>query len=199
MNSPPTTRASLIGRLSDPEDVVAWSEFVEIYAPLVYRLARRMGLQAADADDLVQEVLASVSRSIAKWLMRSDRGRFRAWLFRTARNAAINHLTRRRYRPLAVGGGQAVDQLSLIAVCDTDSVEIEYQRELFRWASQRVHKQVAEPTWKAFWKTSIEGQPAAVVAHELEMTVGAVYIARSRVMARIRTYINTFVEESTDA
>ena len=64
MPSPPETRASLIVRLPDPADTRAWDEFAAVYAPLVYRLARRHGLQPADADDLVQEVFSAVAQSM---------------------------------------------------------------------------------------------------------------------------------------
>src|SRR5438477_521039 len=94
MPSPPDTRASLIVRLPNAADARAWDEFLAIYGPLVYHLARRRGLQPADADDVVQEVLAAVSRSVEAWIARADRGQFRAWLLTIARNLAINALTR---------------------------------------------------------------------------------------------------------
>jgi RNA polymerase sigma-70 factor (ECF subfamily) len=106
MPSLPDTRASLIVRLPDAADARAWDDFVAVYAPLVYRLARRTGLQPADADDVVQEVLAAVARSVDGWLGRSDRGPYRAWLLRIARNLAINALTRPKNRPVATGNGR---------------------------------------------------------------------------------------------
>src|SRR5687768_14232325 len=78
--SPPETRASLILRLPNTADVVAWDEFVLEYGPLVYRVARRRGLQPADADGLVQEVFSAVAKQVGDWILRLDRGRFRAWL-----------------------------------------------------------------------------------------------------------------------
>lgn len=63
----PDTRRSLLVRLREPTDDVAWAEFIEIYDPLVYRLARRRGLQDADARDLCQEVLRTVARAIDRW------------------------------------------------------------------------------------------------------------------------------------
>ena len=99
MPSLPETRASLILRLPDAADARAWDDFVVIYAPLVYRLARRHGLQPADSDDLVQEVLAAVARSVDLWLAKRDRGPFRAWLLRIAKNHAMNALTRLSVKP----------------------------------------------------------------------------------------------------
>ncbi|MEM9644852.1 MAG: sigma-70 family RNA polymerase sigma factor [Planctomycetota bacterium] len=198
MNGPPTTRASLIGRLVDPGDVAAWRQLVEIYGPLVYRIARQKGLQPADADDLVQEVLASVAQSVEGWIRRPDRGRFRSWLFCIARNSAINLLTRPRYRPLAAGGGMAVETLERVAVGEAEAIEMEYQRQVFRWAAGEVRQHVTEATWEAFWKTSVEGESVSAIAQKLEMSVGAIYIARSRVMTKIRSTIATLEEDQVD-
>ena len=99
--SPPDTRASLILRLRDAADVAAWDEATEIYSPIVFRLARRYGLQPADSDDLVQEVLVAVARSVSDWLENDRRGKFRAWLFRIAKNKAVDFLRRRKNRPFA--------------------------------------------------------------------------------------------------
>ena len=106
----PETRNSLLLKVRDPADAVAWEEFVAIYRPLIYRLARRRGLQDADAEDLAQRVLVSVSEAIRTWEKDERRGTFRAWLLRVARNAIINALTRTR-PDAAVGGTSVMEQL----------------------------------------------------------------------------------------
>jgi RNA polymerase sigma-70 factor (ECF subfamily) len=183
-------------RLPDARDVAAWDEVVSVYGPLVYRLARRQGLQPADADDLVQEVLAAVARSIEQWLAKPDRGRFRAWLFRIARNASINFLTRPKHRPLATGGSGAMKALASQAASDSSAndFDAEYRREVLRWASRQVRESVAEKTWQAFWRTTMQDCPVADAARELNMTVGGIYIARCRVMARLRELAREFEE-----
>lgn len=192
--SPLETRASLILRLQDAADVAAWDEFADVYAPVVFRSARRLGLQAADADDLVQEVLSAVVRSVTDWLGREDRGAFRAWLFRIARNTAIDFLTRRKYRPWAEGGNAAAGKLAEIeATGDVSSYfDLEYRREAFLRASEIVRGQVSETTWQAFHRTSVLQQPTEHVAKQLGMTLGSVYIARSRVMKRLQQVVETF-------
>ena len=102
--SPSETRASLIVRLRDAADVAAWDEFVTIYGPVVYRLALRQGLQAADADDVVQQVFAAVAQSVHQWLEKPQRGRFRGWLLTIARNIAIKTLIRRPTGGVGRGG-----------------------------------------------------------------------------------------------
>lgn len=191
MTSSPETRASLILRLPDAADIVAWDEVVAVYGPLVYRLARRKGLQPNDADDLVQEVLTTVSHSVEQWLRRPDRGRFRAWLLCIARNTAINFLTRPKHRALSPGGSDAANALAELAAPDgvSQEFEVEYRRESFRWASRRVRESVAPNTWEAFWQTTMEDRSIAEVARELGMSAGSIYIARSRIMTRLRDLV----------
>jgi RNA polymerase sigma-70 factor (ECF subfamily) len=197
MPSIPETRASLILRLPDAADVKAWQEFVGVYGPLVYRLARRHGLQPADADDLVQEVLAAIARSIEDWLANPDRGSFRAWLFRIARNIAVNFLTRRKHRAWGTGDSDVARMLQQHADPNgdtSDEFELEYRREVFRWAADQVRATVTEKNWQAFWLTSIEEQPISDVAKQMKMSLGSTYIARSRIMTRLRELVRRFEE-----
>ena len=197
MSSPvPDTRESLILRLPDRQDVQAWDEFTAIYQPLVYRLARVKGFQHADAQELVQEVMLAVSRAVARWQPDAERGRFRDWLFTISRNLMINFLTRQKHRPLG-GGDSGIEQL-LHAQCDpaceqSKLYDLEYQREVFRLVAVKVRKEVNEKAWQAFWRSSVENQAIEAVASQLEMSVGAVYIARSRILARLHRSAAVFL------
>lgn len=187
----PTTRHSLLVRLFEPSDEVAWQEFMEIYEPLVYNLARRRGFQHADAADLCQEVFQATARAIERWHERPDRGSFRAWLFHIARNVMINTLRHRQRHPGGVGGSDIKRLLDQQPADDHESqlLSVEYERHLFQWAAEEVKKEFRQPTWQAFWQTGVEGRKPHEVAGELHISVGAVYIARSRVMARLREKI----------
>ncbi|HEX4071044.1 MAG TPA: sigma-70 family RNA polymerase sigma factor [Planctomycetaceae bacterium] len=198
MASFPDTRASLIIRLSDADNEEAWDEFVRLYQPVVYRLARRRGFQHADAEELVQEVMLAVARAAEGWVPDPQRGRFRTWLHRIARNLMVNFLTRRKHQ--VWGTGKSDVQQMLEAQSDAQSAvtqmfEVEYRRETFRWAASQVQREVKENTWRAFWLSTIDDLPAAEVARQLKISVGSVYIARSRVMARLRQLVKSATDE----
>lgn len=192
MADPPTTRASLLIRVRDSADRQAWAEFVELYAPLVYGFARRHGLQDADAADLTQEVLRSVAGAVKRLDYDPQRGTFRAWLYTVTRNTLNTFLARRRRE--AQGSGdtamQAILENQPAAGEDlTARWQRDYERRVFAWAAERVRAESEETTWQAFRLTALEGKPAAEVAAELGMSVGAVYVAKSRVLARLKAQV----------
>jgi RNA polymerase sigma factor (sigma-70 family) len=195
----PTTRPSLVLRLRNPEDTAAWAEFVEVYQPLVLRLARNKGLQDADAQDLCQEVLRVVAGAIERWDPDPEKGRFRGWLFRITRNLLINFLAQRGHHAVGTGRTSIVDLLEAQPADDPQAeaeFAIEFRRRAFRWAAEQVQKDFAAATWQAFWKSAVENRAIASVAEELQMSVGAVYIARTRVLAKLRERVSALAEIS---
>jgi RNA polymerase sigma factor (sigma-70 family) len=184
----PDTRLSLIVRLKDRSDQDAWGEFVEIYRPVVYRLARLKSLQHADAEDLVQQVLSAVARAVERWQPDEAHGRFRSWLNKIAHNLILNALTRRS--PDQASGGQVQDdRLARQAVTDDPDSELlrtEHRRQVFHWAAREIEGEFQRETWQSFWCTAVEGQNVTDVARQLGKKPGAVYAARSRVMRRLK-------------
>jgi RNA polymerase sigma factor (sigma-70 family) len=195
----PTTRRSLVLRLRNPGDEAAWAEFVDLYEPLVYRLARNKGLQDADAQDLCQEVFRAVASAIERWDPDPAKGKFRAWLFRITRNLLVNFLARQRRQPRG-SGSTSVQELLKAQPSNDDQAEAEFraefQRRAFRWAAERVKNEFTDSTWQAFWRTGVENQPIAVVAKALGLSTGAVYIARSRVLARLRQEVEQLTDDT---
>ncbi len=192
MNVIPDTRASLLVRLRDPRDERAWAEFVEIYSPLVRRLARQRGMQDADADDLLQEVFRAVARALERGLFDSRRGSFRGWLFQIARNLMVNFLIAQKRHPQGSGN---TDMQRLLEAQPADEgeesalFEAEYRRGLLHWAAEQVRDEFSDLMWQAFWLAAVEGKPARAAAEALHTTVGTVYHYKSRVMTKIRQKI----------
>ena len=198
--SPPETRASLILRLQNTEDVVAWNDFVAIYVPVISRVAGRHGFQVADTENLVQEVLLAVSQALPKWLLRSDRGSFRSWLLRVAHNEAIDMLTRRATRPLGQDGEAAERLLVDLAECRhslSSQIDLQYEQAVFQWAASKVRESVAENVWQSFWLTHVENLSVENAALQLKMRPGSVYMARGRVMSRIKEMVQQFEEKQS--
>lgn len=191
------TRASLILRLQDAEDLAAWDEFAAIYAPVVFNVATSRGFQAADADNLVQEVFMAVASSVSQWLERDDRGSFRAWLLRIARNAAVDMITQKATRSLGRDGSEAQVHLANLPAPSqlSSDLDLEYERMVFHWASDCVRESVADHTWQAFWLTSVKDLSVEEAAARLNTRPGNIYFARSRVMAKIKELVKQYQEQ----
>ncbi len=193
-----TTRASLLVRLGDPKDRAAWQQFVELYGSLVYGFARKRGLQDADAADLTQEVFAAIAQTVGRWKYDARKGSFRHWLYGVTRHKIARFLQVRRRQPVGSGGpdGQEIlnEQPSQERTLE-ESWEQEFQHHQFRLAAAQVKESFAPTTWLAFWQTAVEGRSPAAVAAELQLSVGNVYVARSRVLARLTQQIQQMNEE----
>ncbi|MFN0053067.1 MAG: RNA polymerase sigma factor [Planctomycetales bacterium] len=199
MHDSHVTRASLLIRLRDPQDDRAWSQFVDLYGPLIYAFGRQQGLQDADAADLLQDVLRSVARAIGRFEYDQRTGSFRGWLFTIARNRCRDFLAERARRHPAAGGS-AVQNLLLEhpAPEDEQSWNDEYERRLFDWAARQVRQEVEETTWQAFWQTAVDGHSPQAVADRCGISIAAVYLAKSRVMRRLKNKI-LMIEEKQSA
>ena len=192
MKELPDTRESLLLKIREPENQEAWEEFTEIYRPVVFRLAVARGLQYADAMDLTQTVFIAVADSICRWKKQDSRSRFRHWLLRVAKNATVNALKRRPFDQ-ATGGSEITDQFvsrdAEGAEVAFPELELEYRRQLYIQAADRVRSKVESATWKAFELTAVKGMAVEAAAQELDKSVGAVYAARSRIMNQLSVIV----------
>ena len=189
----PLTRASLLVQLRDGANHAAWQEFAKLYGPVIYGFARKRGLQDADAADLMQDVMRSVSSAIARLDYDRNQGTFRGWLFTITRNKIFNFFSARRVRPQ--GSGDTTTNRLLDTQPDTsdgaDVWEMEYQRRLAALAMERVKSEFQENTWRAFWLTAVEGVAVTDVAQQIGISPGAIYVAKSRVLARLKEEVET--------
>ena len=191
MTAIPITQPSLLVRLRDAHDREAWERFVDLYAPLVFAFVRKRGLQEADAADLTQDVLRQVALSAKSLVYDPQRGSFRAWLFTVVRNRLTDHW--RAARPEHSGSGDSSQwrQVTEQLVSESDSAEwdLAYERQLFHFAAKQVRGDFTDATWQAFWQTAVEGREGKSVAEELGLTIAAVYLAKGRVMVRLKEQI----------
>jgi RNA polymerase sigma-70 factor (ECF subfamily) len=176
------TPASLLKRLREPHSQQAWTRFVQLYTPLLYHWARRLGLHEPDAADLVQDVLVLLVRKLPEFTYDHNKS-FRAWL-RTITHNCWRTRCRRFELPREVHPPD-LDGLADSATEDVLS-ETEYRQWLVGRALELMQAEFQATTWKACWECVVGGRAAAVVAAELGMSVGAVYMAKSRVLSRLR-------------
>jgi RNA polymerase sigma-70 factor (ECF subfamily) len=192
---PPETQPSLIVRLQGSRNELAWTEFVSAYEPFLKQLVQRQGVPARHAADVSQQLLLAIARSVAQW---SDDGRqasFRRWLSRVARNVVIKFMTRERREITGQGGTQFLELLRHTPAEPSPEQLGRYEHELIVWAAEQVRHEFRPTSWQAFWATQIAGRSVNETAIELGVSPGAIYMSRSRILARIKTKIAEVAEQ----
>jgi len=195
--TPSSTRTShsLIeaARIHDP---AAWERMVALYAPLVLYWCRQWGLGEDDALDVFQDVFHSIAIHLATFRQDSSRGTFRGWLRTITRNKVNDAFRRRRREPHGVGGSEAQAQLTQlpqpIPLEEDDSADRGVAALMHR-ALELIRCEFETRTWQAFWLTSVEGRATNDVADELGMSPGAVRVAKSRVLHRLRAELGDYI------
>ncbi len=185
------TSPSILARIRQ-RDPAAWSQFVELYAPLVAAWCRQRGLSLEDTADVVQEVFWAVSRGVASFVPHGTQsGQFRSWLWVITRNK-IRDWARAKKIDRAEGGSSAVRRLHTVAGeqdSDDEPTAAGELNALTRRALSQVESQFERSTWQAFWRTAVDGVPTQVVADELGLSPAAIRQARSRVLRRLRAQL----------
>ncbi len=189
-NQPPTrTSASLLGRLrlggSSHHD---WSEFARKYAPLILGWCRRWGLQDADADDVVQDVLARIAARMRSFEYDASKS-FRAYVKTLAHYTWCDLIEARKRAGIGGSGDTAViDQLDGLPARDDLQARLAdaFDQEILDEASARVRLRVEPRTWEAFMLTAVEGLSGAEVATRTGMEVATVFKAKSKVQKMLR-------------
>jgi RNA polymerase sigma-70 factor (ECF subfamily) len=193
------TRVTLLSRVRDPSDSAAWAEFESRYRDLLVRFCRRQGLQQADAEDLVQVVMANLSKSLPRFAYDPARGRFRDYLYRCARNAISQWSSRPRGREIALDTGVET-ALAIDAPRDAASVrawEEEWVAHHYRLAMRTIRNTFEARSVEIFDR-SIAGETVATLAAAYDMSEQAVHKVRQRIKARMEELIAVQVAEEDE-
>jgi RNA polymerase sigma-70 factor (ECF subfamily) len=184
------TRLSLLVRLtrSGPSDEHAWREFVDYYAPIIYRWCVRRGLQDVDAQDVTQQVLLNLATKLPTFTYDPSRS-FRSWLRTLTHHAWADFLSERNL----VASGHPNEWAALTTAEAREDllrrIEDEFDLELLEQAMARIRERVEPGTWEAFRLTALEGVPAAEVARRLGKQVANVYVLRSNVQKLLQATV----------
>ncbi len=195
------TSLSLLNRLRHSSDSEAWNRLVELYTPLLKRWAGRYDVKDSDADDLVQEVLIAVAKDVGNFDHNGQTGAFRSWLRTILVHRMRNFWRGRGRQPQATGNSEMQRQL--------DQLEDPTSQLSALWNRQHDHHVVERllmeterafdpKTWRAFLRVALDGERADKVATELGMSLNAVFIAKSRVLKRLRQQAHKLVDGSSD-
>ncbi len=193
--TPYNTRETLLLKIRDHDDAVAWGQFVELYTPLVFTFCRKRGLAEHDASDVSQEVMRAISRAIGNFDYDPETGSFRSWFYTVVRSKLNNHFRKQAQQP--VGGGTTMMEMVNEQPNSNEEHdwELDYKRQMFEWATARVREIFNEQTWTAFWRTAIDGDNPATVGTDLGIGRGAVYAAKARVIRALRERIQSVAGE----
>ena len=194
LDSSASTSRSLLARAQE-HDSQSWQRLADLYAPFIYRRARRRGLQQNDAADVVQIVLLRMYQSIGAF-ERRRKGSFRAWLATITHYTIVDHGREDGGAPRAPGGTEFLERLHRLPTAPTDELNA-LSEEILQIASHALRlleTDFEENVWRAFWRTAIDRLPGADVADELGMSRAAVYQAKSRVLRRLRTELDGLLD-----
>ncbi len=187
-----TTSLTLLKRVRQTNDQAAWNRFVSLYSPLLFAFARRASMNDSDAADVVQDVFLVLMAELPGLEYDGVRKNFRGWL----KTITVNKCRERQRRRVVVSEG---NESGLSGVVDDATVskfwENEYQKHLIARALEIMQAEFEPTTWQACWQTTVKERPVADVAAELGITINAVYVARSRVLRRLREELRDLLDE----
>jgi RNA polymerase sigma-70 factor (ECF subfamily) len=186
-----STSVSLLRRLRKPEHEAAWARFVELYAPLIFHWAKTRGLSPTDAADLVQDVLTVLVEKLPEFEYDPNR-RFRGWLRTVTLNKA-NDFHRRNNVRANSGLEESIAQVSVAGEVDLFE-ESQYRNYLVHRALELMQAEFRETTWQAAWQQIAEGRKAADVAADLGISANAAYVAKCRVVRRLREELDGLMD-----
>ena len=189
-----TTHVSLLQRLSDGQDPAAWQEFCDRYAELIRGFALRRDLQPADCDDVGQEVLLSLSKSMPGFQYDPSKGKFRSYL----KTVTLHVILKKRMAERGQVDWERVAQATQAACADEDTEaawEAEWRQYHLRRAMQTIAAEFNSADRQAFQRYALDGREVRETAQALNLSTDQVYQAKSRILRRLAELIEQQVQE----
>jgi RNA polymerase sigma-70 factor (ECF subfamily) len=185
-----SSSVSLLRRLREPDQEAAWTRFVQLYVPLIFHWGKEQGLNATDAADLVQELPAVLVAKLPEFEY-DPQHRFRGWLKKITVNRGRDFRRRNTLRS-AESLDESVHGVGVASQVDLFE-ESEYRVFLVRRAAKLMQAEFGATSWQACWSHIVEGKTAVEVARDLGISVNMVYLAKWRVLARLRDELDRLV------
>ncbi len=194
------TRSSLLSRLKNASDAVAWQGFVDNYGRLIYQVCLRTGLQRQEAEDIVQETITAVARQMPKFTYDRSKGSFKGWLARVTRNHIADYLTRKTreaaHRAEMPEEQAEAEDRDTEGSCELDTVwESEWRQHLLDRALRRVQEVVTARSIQIFQLSAVQGWSTEEIAGSLAISRARVYLARHRVGRMVAREIEAMKKE----
>ena len=189
-----TTHTSLLARLGDGADAAAWREFEERYGELIRSIARSRGLQPNDCDDVIQEVLLSLTKAMRSFEYDPQKGRFRAYL-KTTTLHAISRLVRQKHGLASLDTIEDAARLESSDQAVEQAWEAEWRANHVRQAMRILETEFKPSELRAFQRYAVEGHEVRDTAAALQITVNQVYQAKSRILKRLAELIGQQVQD----
>ncbi|MCC9600304.1 sigma-70 family RNA polymerase sigma factor [Stieleria sp. JC731] len=184
-----TSKSLLVRLQSQSVDDRSWQRLIDLYRPLILSWLRKSMLQNQDAEDLTQEILLVVVRKVGDFVHPGHQGAFRGWLKTITLNKMRSFWRSRNYRPKATGSSQFLDMIEELEDPGSNLSRLwneEHDQYVLERLLELMEDEFEEKTLQAFRRTALVSEPAKEVALSLGMSVGAVYVAKSAVLRRIR-------------
>jgi len=196
----PNTSSSLLQRV-EARDSEAWQCLVKLYYPLIYGWCRAAHLQSHDATDVSQEVFRGVMRSLHTFHSDGGKNSFRGWLRGVTRNKMLEFWKQQKKQPLGTGGSSAQQIIEKCPDLMEEEVSLSEQAKetagIVQRAAEIIRPEIKEVTWKSFWRTTVEEHRPSDVASDLGVSTNSVYLAKSRVLRRLREELRELLELDT--
>ncbi len=188
MSDSSRTTTSFLDALRDLRNAEAWQIFDGRYRPLVTAYALRRGLQHADAEDLAQITLGDFVAAYVAGQYDRERGRLRHWLGGLAARRVADWFRQRGREIHSIGGEGKTEFLNAVAAPDVQDQlwEDEWESYLLARCKEQIHKEFSAEYVQVFEEYILKGRPADEVARELSVTRNAIYICKTKLLARIR-------------